>query len=421
MLFLLLAPNAVSGQEHFRAEKPAGGASGGLGSNIVAQKIPVVEVQEPRTGSTTSGVRQSSDWTGKQGTGSVPQSHNLNGAPGFPNAQQKSGLSNPYQPSNWNFNVQSSTWTGKAGVRTPGGGGAKQTSTWIGKPGTGRVKQTRSAPARPSPPLNADKAKAKPASIAKEQWLGRQPATGVLRAPQQAKLGVMPPNMTPTLKGVVVHSESLKPLPKEYQVGSIYDPRGIAKAMSTKQAEAKFKVPEWLAGKWQRAQSTETQRIELPSNKKLPLSGTTEARTTDVFGTYRDDKGQIWQVFSKEHSRGQIDRGNYLDHHTVSRYNLEVLGPKTAVVQVQAYHLAVDKRQNRIMQIYQDEELNTYTLLSDGKVRTDSSVKVFDAKGAPMFLTQSTSNEMRLCTFDQLAGLPKGRAGDKFDLLKGAR
>jgi len=163
----------------------------------------------------------------------------------------------------------------------------------------------------------------------------------------------------------------------------------------------KFLVPEWLAGRWQRTQATETQRTELPSGKKLQPRGTSAAQTVDTFGTYRDDKGRVWQTFSKEHATGQTDRGSVIDRHVVSTYKILITGPKTVLVAVTAYHVAIDKRLRRITQVYQDEELNMYTLLADGKVRTDSSVKVFDAEGVPKFLTQAFSNEQRISKFDR--------------------
>lgn len=206
----------------------------------------------------------------------------------------------------------------------------------------------------------------------------------------------------PHLRATIHHSDSLPPLPAKYQAGAFYGAYGLPTPTGTREPSinARFRIPEWLAGKWQRSQSLETQRTELPSGKVLKPAGLTAAKTFDVFGTYRDKDGQIWQVFSSAHATGEVDRGEFTDKHTVSRYNLEIVGENAVVVEVRAYHLVISKKQMRIVHSYQDEEFNTYTLIADGKVKTDSSVKVFDGNGAPKLLTRSGSEEVRISRFD---------------------
>ena len=63
----------------------------------------------------------------------------------------------------------------------------------------------------------------------------------------------------------------------------------------------------------------------------------------------------------------------------------------TVVVEVTASHLVVSKEKNQIVQSFQDEELNTYTLVDTRKAKTESSVKVFDQLGKPVLLTHSYS------------------------------
>lgn len=233
--------------------------------------------------------------------------------------------------------------------------------------------------------------------------------------PSQVPPTTLPPSGTATLapvdashalRGTVAHSDSLPPLPSKYQMGAFCGAYGLPDPSAggglKKAATFKYQMPEWLAGKWQRSQATESQRTELPSGKELKTTGTTTASIEDIFGSYRDKNGQIWQIFSTAHATGVVDRGDYLDRHTVSKYNLEVLNDHSAIVEVQAYHLVINKKTQRIVQAYQDEELNTYTLLCDGRVRTDSSVKVFDAAGTATLLTRSSSGETRICKFDDL-------------------
>lgn len=209
-------------------------------------------------------------------------------------------------------------------------------------------------------------------------------------------------NNGPHLQGLIQHSDSLPPLPAKYRAGAFFGAYGLPSLTGQREApvNVQFKIPDWLAGKWERSHSVETQRIELPSNKALKPAGMTMAKSQDVFGTYKDKNGQIWQVFSSNHATGEVDRGEYVDRHTVTKYNLDVINARTAVVEVRAFHLIVSKKTQRIVQSYQDEEFNTYDLLGEGVVKTDSSVKVFDGDGNPQMLTRSNSDVVRISRFE---------------------
>lgn len=196
------------------------------------------------------------------------------------------------------------------------------------------------------------------------------------------------------LIGGVSHSVSLQPLPQIQRPGRIF--RGDAVTAGGTQRGKKFQVPDWMAGIWQRSQAKELSRVELPSGKKLSPVGTQIAQVKDVFGTYRDESGKVWQVFDPLKATGQVDRGQSMDYHRVHAYDLVITGPKTAVVEVQATHTMVSKANRKIANVYQDEELNKYTLLPSGRLQTDSSVKVFDMNGKAFLLTRSVSSEFRL-------------------------
>jgi hypothetical protein len=188
------------------------------------------------------------------------------------------------------------------------------------------------------------------------------------------------------IKGIaVIHREEAKtPLQKP-------------KVEAAQKSEAqKFEVPGWLAGVWQRTQMTETKRTSLPGNKSEKTSGTSTAVVTDAFGTYRDKNGHIYQLFEAHAPAGRVDRGATIDIEHVFGYRLKILDSKRALVQAKAWHVQMGKFDKRLITAYQDEEFNVYTSLGPGKLRTDSSVKVFDQSGNPTFITQSFSSETRI-------------------------
>ena len=197
---------------------------------------------------------------------------------------------------------------------------------------------------------------------------------------------------TMKLRTGITHSEALAPIPQIQRPGRLF--RGDAVSAGAQRMK-RMKVPDWLAGIWQRYEAREISRIELPSGRKAKPVGNQVARVRDVFGTYRDSNGQVWQLFNPAKATGQVDRGLSIDYHRVHSYDLVITGPKTAVVEVQATHTLVSKANRRIASVYQDEELNKYSLLPDGKLQTDSSVKVFNMDGKPFLLTRTMSAEIR--------------------------
>ncbi len=159
--------------------------------------------------------------------------------------------------------------------------------------------------------------------------------------------------------------------------------------------KVQIKVPLWLAGQWQRTESTETSRKELPSGKALKAVGKQTAIVTDNFGLFKDRRGNVFMIIPLGNV-GAIDRGFAVDYHQVKKYDLVMLGKNSALVKVQATHRVVDKKGQKVIAAYQDEELTKYTLVSDGLVKNDSSVKVFDQMGQPKLLTRAVSVERRV-------------------------
>jgi len=193
------------------------------------------------------------------------------------------------------------------------------------------------------------------------------------------------------------HAPSTLPKPAP-GTGSIFLKQGPKLSGCVKQqvAPRRFIIPSWLAGAWARTESNELSRIQLPNHHALKPAGKTTAKVKDTFGNYRDTKGQIWQVFDPKNASGSVDRGDAIDYHNVSYYDLATTSDTMAIVKVRATHVVVSKKTHLIVSAYQDEELNTYTKLAAKRLRTDSSVKVFDQKGKATLLTKATSVENKL-------------------------
>ena len=157
----------------------------------------------------------------------------------------------------------------------------------------------------------------------------------------------------------------------------------------------RFQIPDWLAGNWNRTESTELSRTELPSHKNLKAGGKSITKVTDSFGSYRDFKGIYWQTFDPKKASGSVDRGDTTDYHSVSSYELSITSPRQVVVRLRATHVVVSKSTHRIVKSYQDEELNAFNEIDGTKLRTDSSTKVFNFAGKPLLLTTAVSYETK--------------------------
>ncbi len=171
---------------------------------------------------------------------------------------------------------------------------------------------------------------------------------------------------------------------------------GAAKSSALKAgSQVKVRIPHWLAGQWLRQESDEISRVDLTTGKALKALGRQPARVLDVFGTYKDRNGQVWMTVPLTAS-GSVDRGFAFDCHRVKRYQIIETGKNSCVVKVQASHYVVEKSSRKVLQAYQDEELNYYKLLRPGLVSTESSVKVFDDKGTARLLTRAVSTQKRV-------------------------
>jgi hypothetical protein len=199
---------------------------------------------------------------------------------------------------------------------------------------------------------------------------------------------------TPRLDSMSVYQKNLRAI-ASLDLNHSGRNAGLQAGLQAGGEQVKIEVPFWLAGEWVRSETNESSRIELPSGKALKAVGKQKAAVDDVFGTYKDKSGKVWMVVPL-HNRGSVDRGFAVDRHQVNKYELILTGKTSALVKVTASHTVVDKATNKVIQAYQDEELNSYSLVQDGLVKTDSSVKVFDQMGAPKLLTHAVSMERRI-------------------------
>ena len=171
--------------------------------------------------------------------------------------------------------------------------------------------------------------------------------------------------------------------------------RNLLATATRRTGRVQIKIPLWLAGQWQRTETNELSRKQLPGGKELKPIGKQSAKVTDTFGGFKDRRGNVFMVVPIG-ATGAVDRGFAVDYHKVKKYEMILDGKNSAVIKVQASHQVVSKKDKKVVEAYQDEELNRYTLIRDGLVKTDSSVKVFDQLGQAKLITHAVSTERRV-------------------------
>lgn len=128
----------------------------------------------------------------------------------------------------------------------------------------------------------------------------------------------------------------------------------------------RYQLPNWLVGVWQRTLATEFSRVKLPSGSRVRPLGTSVARVTDTFGTYSDKSGHVYQIFDPSHSSGEVDRGRTIDFEHIFDYKLKILDSQRVLVEARAWHAQFNKSSRQVVDAYQDEEYNVYTILAPG-------------------------------------------------------
>jgi hypothetical protein len=159
-----------------------------------------------------------------------------------------------------------------------------------------------------------------------------------------------------------------------------------------------FKIPAWLAGKWEffKAETTSYTDLKTGKTNSHPEDSNTEA--TSVWGWQRDKNGEIWEYENSPHAtESQTDQ---MMTYYVRHENEPISSSQTKLVCKMIYtYSSINASTRLISKTYQSEDMVSYVQEEQDRLRRDVSSKIFDQDGNPIALSTSYSIAKRILPF----------------------
>jgi len=195
------------------------------------------------------------------------------------------------------------------------------------------------------------------------------------------------------LQGGVEHSQQLEPVQSQLRVGGKFDQAKLDKIAPRR---TWFKVPPWLAGKWQYDEYTQTfyedYRGKDGRTYRKPAQG------SETWASQRDRSGGLWRFFMVPTlTQVSTDRELFEDMHNYD----SVISDSDAQVVLRSLttRTVVDKATNTVSQVKQVEQFISFFPYSADMVRAEFSIKSFDYRGQPIDLTKGWKIGRRVAPF----------------------
>lgn len=190
------------------------------------------------------------------------------------------------------------------------------------------------------------------------------------------------------LKLGVEHASSLKPIPSSLQAGSIFDERLMPMNAPDR---GWYKIPTWLAGKWQRNTETIVRTVDFASGYESRPNKTFQSFQNAEFGVQTDSRGEVWNTQLAD--RGVSDRGSFRSVALVELQEPVKLEDDEVIFREVFTIMNVMKDTSMITESHKIESLTRYRPLQDGALETSMSVKVYNANGSENRLQENISRD----------------------------
>ena len=185
------------------------------------------------------------------------------------------------------------------------------------------------------------------------------------------------------LKLGVEHSKKLEPIPFKLQVGEVFD-EGILRRRSKFNW---YRIPEWLAGKWQRQQESIVSTYDYQTGRKSRMNKSITSQQIADYGVQKDRQGAIWSCDLS--GKGSSNRGSFKSvalirsHYPVRQTAQEIVFKEEFVV------LNVMNETNAIMDSFIVESITRLKPVKRGLLETTMSAQVYLADGTPKVQQES--------------------------------
>jgi hypothetical protein len=204
----------------------------------------------------------------------------------------------------------------------------------------------------------------------------------------------------PLLQGGVQHSEELPGLDESLKPGMVYKEDALLNPAAPENNDW-FLIPPWFAGERHTDDVLVVYRYDFQTDtSSSPMLRQLE-RQNSISGFQRDSKGNIWDykhVPTIQHVESfPCDAVLYVKSITPLR-----VSPEQIVLRYEEVCITLEKRRNKILQVQQQEQINTVTSPQPGLLRIDVSVKNFGWDGKPLRLEQSLIFAKIIKPFEQI-------------------
>lgn len=195
--------------------------------------------------------------------------------------------------------------------------------------------------------------------------------------------------------GSIKHSENLKPVAACLRGGVSISDEDKDKLQKRLPANFWFKIPTWLAGRWQYYQGETLDYLDVKTGKVRRDFALSHNEATADWGYQKDRDGAIWQYEDVPHYN-ETRQGDYLTLYIREQVLPLSVTPSAFTCSMTYTYATIVPSTHKVVRTYQSESIVTYSLKEKGEIRRDVSAKIFDENGAPLAISRSYSLAKRI-------------------------
>jgi hypothetical protein len=197
----------------------------------------------------------------------------------------------------------------------------------------------------------------------------------------------VPPSGKQYLQGNIEHAEVLPRLDERLRPGAGYD-ESLLLQLGTQGNNDWFWIPSWYAGKRHTEEALIVYRHDFATGITTnPMQRQLE-RQEYVSGYQKDRNGGIWELNNAPFIQ-HIDSGFMFAVLYIREMTPVEVSEDRIVLRYREISVAYSKKNNKILESTQQEQLNTLTPMQPGTIHADVSVKSFGWDGQPQREEQS--------------------------------
>jgi hypothetical protein len=191
----------------------------------------------------------------------------------------------------------------------------------------------------------------------------------------------------PLLQGGVNHAEELPALEDSLRPGRVFSDDLLINA-GTATNNLWFYIPAWFAGTRHAEDCLVVYRYDYKTGKATTPMLKQLNRQDSTAGYLKDRNGGIWDYnVTPNIQHVESDLVNAILY--VKRITPVMGNDDQLVIKYEELSITVNKHTNKILQVLQQEQINTITSPVPGTLHVDVSVKCFDFDGNPLRIEQS--------------------------------